>query len=47
MQVMYEAFTEGHADGAIVASILHYGEYTCRQLKEYLCNHNIKVRMHY
>lgn len=44
---LYEAFTEGHADGAIVASILHYGKYTCRQLKEYLCNHDIKVRMHY
>jgi len=44
---LYEAFTEGHADGAIVASILHYGEYTCRQLKEYLHDHDIKVRMHY
>lgn len=44
---LYEAFTEGRADGAIVASILHYGEYTCRQLKEYLHDHDIKVRMHY
>ena len=43
----YEAFTEGHADGALVASIVHYGEYTCRQLKEYLHNHGIKVRMNY
>jgi len=43
----YEAFTEGHADGAIVASILHYGEYTCRQLKAYLHNRRIKVRMNY
>jgi cyclase len=46
-QHLREAFTEGHADGAIVASILHYGEYTCRQLKEYLHDHDIKVRMHY
>ena len=44
---LYEAFTEGHADGAIVASIIHYGEYTCRQLKEYLHNRGIKVRMNY
>ena len=44
---LYEAFTEGHADGALVASILHYGEYTCRQLKEYLHNRDIKVRMNY
>jgi len=44
---LYQAFTEGHADGALVASIIHYGEYTCRQLKEYLHNRGIKVRMHY
>ena len=41
---LYEAFTIGHADAAIVASIVHYGEYTCRQLKEYLHNRGIKVR---
>jgi len=44
---LYEAFAEGHADGAIVASILHYGEYTCQQLKEYLYNRGIKMRMRY
>jgi len=44
---LYEAFTEGHADGALVASITHYGEYTCRQLKEYLHKQGIKVRMNY
>jgi cyclase len=41
---VYEAFTIGHADGALVASIVHYGDYTCRQLKEYLHNRGIKVR---
>ncbi len=44
---LYEAFTEGHADGALVASITHYGEYTCRQLKEYLHNRGIKIRINY
>lgn len=44
---LYEAFTEGHADGALVASILHYGEYTCRQIKEYVHHRGIKVRMNY
>jgi len=44
---LYEAFAEGYADGALVASILHYGEYTCRQLKEYLHHRGIKVRMNY
>ena len=44
---LYQAFTEGHADGALVASITHYEEYTCHQLKEYLNEHGIKVRMNY
>jgi len=41
---LYDAFTIGHADAVLVASIVHYGEYTCRQLKEYLHNRGIKVR---
>jgi cyclase len=44
---LYEVLTEGHADAALVASIVHYGEYTCRQLKEYLNGRGIKVRMSY
>jgi cyclase len=42
---LYDAFAVGHADAALVASIVHYGEYTCRQLKEYLNGRGIKVRM--
>jgi len=41
---LYEAFTIGHADAALVASIVHYGEYTCGQLKDYLNSRGIKVR---
>jgi cyclase len=44
---LYEAFSQGHADGALVASIVHYDEYNCRQLKEYLNSRGIKVRMNY
>lgn len=44
---LYEAFSQGHADGALVASIVHYDEYTCHQLKEYLKSRGIKVRMNY
>jgi len=44
---IFEAFTEGHADGALVASILHYDQYSCRQLKEYLHNRGVKVRVNY
>jgi cyclase len=35
---------EGLADAALVASITHYGEYTIRQLKDYLTENGIKVR---
>jgi cyclase len=44
---LYEVLTEGRADAALVASIVHYGEYTCRQLKEYLNRRGIKLRMSY
>jgi len=44
---LYEVLTEGKADAALVASILHYGEYTIRDIKEYLHQRGIKVRMPY
>jgi cyclase len=44
---LYDAFAVGHADAALVASIVHYGEYTCRQLKDYLQSRGIKVRLQY
>jgi cyclase len=37
--------TEGHADAALVASMVHYGEYTVQQLKQYLASRGIKVRL--
>ncbi len=44
---LYEVLTEGHADAALVASMTHYGEYTCSELKQYLHNRGIKMRMRY
>lgn len=44
---LYDVLTEGHANAALVASMVHYGEYTCGQLKEYLHNRGIKMRMSY
>ena len=44
---LYEVLDEGHADAALVASIVHYSEYTCRELKEYLHNRGVKIRMSY
>ena len=42
---LYDVLTEGHADAALVASIVHYGEYTVPQLKEYLQGRGVKIRM--
>jgi cyclase len=42
---LFEVLTAGKADAALVASMLHYGEYTIRQIKEYLAGRGIKVRM--
>ncbi len=42
---LYEALTEGRASAALVASIVHYGEYTIPQLKQYLSDKGCKVRM--
>jgi imidazole glycerol-phosphate synthase subunit HisF len=42
---LYEVLTEGKADAALVASMLHYGEYTVREIKEYLAARGIKVRL--
>lgn len=41
---LYEVLTEGKADAALIASILHYGEYSIRAIKEYLHKRGIKVR---
>jgi cyclase len=40
-----EALTEGRADAALAASLFHYGELTIRQVKEYLKQYDIPVRL--
>jgi cyclase len=45
LEHILEAFTIGHADAALAASIFHYGTYTIRQVKEFLRAHNIPVRL--
>lgn len=44
---LYDVLTEGHADAALVASILHYEEYTIGELKEHLHRRGVKVRMNW
>lgn len=36
---------EGHADAVLAASIFHYGEFTIPQVKQYLKEHGIAVRL--
>lgn len=42
---IYEALTEGKAEAALVASIVHYGTYSIRQIKEELKIRGIEVRL--
>ena len=42
---LYEVLTEGKADAALVASMLHYGEFTVKEIKQYLAGKGIKVRL--
>lgn len=41
---IYDAFTQGKADAALVASIIHYGTHTIRQIKADLKRRGVKVR---
>ena len=40
-----DAFTLGHADAALAASVFHFGEIGIPQLKEYLQKENIVIRL--
>jgi cyclase len=41
---LYEVLTDGHADAALVASMLHFGEYTVPEIKDYLLGRGLKMR---
>ena len=41
---MRDALKEGRASAALIASIVHYGEYTIPQIKDYLTREGVKVR---
>ncbi len=42
---IYDAFTMGKADAALAASIFHFGEYTIGEVKGYLKNKGVAVRL--
>ncbi|MBD2021952.1 imidazole glycerol phosphate synthase subunit HisF [Leptolyngbya sp. FACHB-36] len=45
-QHIHAALTQGKAEAALLASLLHYGTLTVAQIKSYLSEHNVPVRAH-
>jgi imidazole glycerol-phosphate synthase subunit HisF len=44
---LYDVLTKGKADAALVASMVHYGDYRISELKTYLHGRDIKMRMNW
>jgi imidazole glycerol-phosphate synthase subunit HisF len=42
---LYDALTKGKADAALVASMVHFGDYRVSELKQYLHDRGVKMRM--
>ncbi len=42
---IYQAFNQGHAEAALLASLLHYGELTVAEIKDYLHTKQIPIRL--
>lgn len=45
LEHFYDALTEGKADAALAASLFHFKELEVREVKEYLKNRNVPVRL--
>lgn len=45
LEHFYEGFTAGKADACLAASVFHYGEFTVKEVKEYLKRRGIPVRL--
>jgi imidazole glycerol-phosphate synthase subunit HisF len=43
-QHLFEVLSRGRADAALIASMVHYGTFTIRGIKEYLRERGVKVR---
>ncbi|XTZ10576.1 MAG: HisA/HisF-related TIM barrel protein, partial [cyanobacterium endosymbiont of Rhopalodia yunnanensis] len=43
-QHIYESFSKGRAEAALLASLLHCGKLTIREVKEYLRDRQVPVR---
>ena len=42
---LYDVLTQGKADAALVASMVHYGDYRVSELKRYLHDRGVRIRM--
>jgi len=45
LEHLYDAIVNGGADAVLMASITHFGNYTIRQMKEYLASRGIPVNL--
>ena len=45
LEHLYEAIINGGADAVLIASITHFGNYTIKQMKEYLADRGIPVNL--
>jgi len=45
LEHLYEAVVKGHADAVLVASIAHFGKFSIKQMKEYLAEREVPVRL--
>lgn len=44
---LMDVLTKGKADAALIASMVHFGDYTVGEIKKYLSENNIPMRMDY
>lgn len=45
LEHFHEVLTKGKADAVLAASVFHYGEFSIRQVKEYLKSRGVEVRL--
>jgi len=45
LEHLYEAVVDGHADAVLVASIAHFGKYSIKEMKQYLAERDIPVKL--
>ena len=45
LEHFYDAFTEGKADAALVASLFHFKELEVKEVKQYLRDKGVSVRL--